>query len=278
MEYLKDGDKGKGQTTDTETSGSILSVKNVSDFSAPEIRRDTSFEVPQKKSKKLLAASYMITGFLSDNEPLKWSMREKSLSVLSHISEIGNVSLSEEVTLARKIMSDIESLRTFLKVAQIAGFISEMNAAILDQEYGVLASLIEHGSRKEGFVFSDEFFAEHDKGQIKDTPKNTQSFTPKTKENLHQTSSKIVSDSSSKTNEPDQPEEQNSTPKQAEKTSRREIILQLVKDNTEVSIKDIVTRFSDCGEKTIQRELAALVQTGVLKKTGDRRWSKYSLA
>ena len=60
--------------------------------------------------------------------------------------------------------------------------------------------------------------------------------------------------------------------------SRRTRILKLIKDNREVAIKDIVAYFPDVSEKTIQRELVYLSDSGVLKKTGERRWSRYSLA
>ena len=60
--------------------------------------------------------------------------------------------------------------------------------------------------------------------------------------------------------------------------SRRVRILKLIKDNREVMIKDIVKHFPDLSEKTIQRELLSFVESGVLKKLGERRWSRYSLA
>ncbi|OIP64421.1 hypothetical protein AUK15_03290 [Candidatus Nomurabacteria bacterium CG2_30_43_9] len=62
------------------------------------------------------------------------------------------------------------------------------------------------------------------------------------------------------------------------KESRRARILKLVKDNREVTIKDIATHFADLSEKTIQREIVSLVENGVLKKFGERRWSRYALA
>ncbi|OHA79686.1 MAG: hypothetical protein A2747_00035 [Candidatus Yonathbacteria bacterium RIFCSPHIGHO2_01_FULL_44_41] len=61
------------------------------------------------------------------------------------------------------------------------------------------------------------------------------------------------------------------------KESRRARILKLIKDNREVTIKDITTHFPDLSEKTIQRELVLLTETGVLKKLGERRWSRYAL-
>lgn len=60
--------------------------------------------------------------------------------------------------------------------------------------------------------------------------------------------------------------------------SRRVRILKLIKDNREVMIKDIVKHFPDLSEKTIQRELVSFVESGVLKKSGERRWSRYALA
>lgn len=52
-------------------------------------------------------------------------------------------------------------------------------------------------------------------------------------------------------------------------------ILELVNKNKGVSIKDISREVRDCSEKTIQRELAALVGQGLVRKVGERRWSQY---
>ncbi len=58
-------------------------------------------------------------------------------------------------------------------------------------------------------------------------------------------------------------------------TKRRENILALIQEKGRVSIKDISVRIKNCSEKTIQRELSALIREGVLKKEGERRWSTY---
>ncbi len=62
------------------------------------------------------------------------------------------------------------------------------------------------------------------------------------------------------------------------RTARSTRILKLVKDNHEVSIKDIANHFPELSEKTIQRELVSFTESGVLKKSGERRWSRYSIA
>lgn len=58
---------------------------------------------------------------------------------------------------------------------------------------------------------------------------------------------------------------------------RREGILSIIRDKRTASIKDISTLIRGVSEKTIQRELAALVAQGTLRKQGERRWSTYSL-
>ena len=59
------------------------------------------------------------------------------------------------------------------------------------------------------------------------------------------------------------------------KQDRTAKILSLIKDKKDLSIKDISTAFTDCSEKTIQRELNSLVSKGQIKKTGAKRWSRY---
>jgi hypothetical protein len=65
------------------------------------------------------------------------------------------------------------------------------------------------------------------------------------------------------------------------KTKRKDIILNFIKDKGVVTIKDICKikdkSIVSCSEKTIQRELMSLIKEGVIKREGDKRWTKYSL-
>ena len=62
------------------------------------------------------------------------------------------------------------------------------------------------------------------------------------------------------------------------KDSRRSLIVSFLKGKDWTSIKDITEAIDGCSAKTIQRELSDLVHQGVLKKKGDRRWSRYLLS
>jgi DNA-binding transcriptional ArsR family regulator len=61
------------------------------------------------------------------------------------------------------------------------------------------------------------------------------------------------------------------------KPGRREAVLSVIRSKGPSYIKDISTVIRDVSEKTIQRELSALVAEGILEKKGDRRWTTYSL-
>lgn len=62
-------------------------------------------------------------------------------------------------------------------------------------------------------------------------------------------------------------------------SERASLILAYLKTaHKKASIKDIARVVPGYSEKTIQRELAALIEQGLIKKEGERRWSLYTLA
>lgn len=78
-------------------------------------------------------------------------------------------------------------------------------------------------------------------------------------------------DSSAKSSQPF------STSFQMRKQSRRDQILAVFVRGVDVSIKDIATRIRGCSEKTIQRELNALLSDNLIERIGEKRWSRYIL-
>lgn len=66
--------------------------------------------------------------------------------------------------------------------------------------------------------------------------------------------------------------------RQIKDTGRRESIAAVLKEKGSSYIKDISTVIRNVSEKTIQRELQAMVADGILTKEGERRWTRYSLA
>jgi len=63
----------------------------------------------------------------------------------------------------------------------------------------------------------------------------------------------------------------------AERSSRKETIMAVLKEKGPSYIKDISTVIRDVSEKTIQRELQNLVSDGRVERSGERRWTTYAL-
>lgn len=61
-------------------------------------------------------------------------------------------------------------------------------------------------------------------------------------------------------------------------SERKSSIFDIIKQNKGVSIKFISSIVRDCSEKTIQRELAILIDEGLVIREGERRWSIYKPA
>lgn len=62
------------------------------------------------------------------------------------------------------------------------------------------------------------------------------------------------------------------------KTSRQSAILSVLATKGPSYIKDISLVVREVSEKTIQRELALLVEEGTVERSGERRWTTYALA
>lgn len=58
---------------------------------------------------------------------------------------------------------------------------------------------------------------------------------------------------------------------------RRQRIITVLEAKGDATIKDISEIITDCSEKTIQRELNSMIEDNLVKRQGERRWSKYSI-
>lgn len=67
------------------------------------------------------------------------------------------------------------------------------------------------------------------------------------------------------------------TPSASMSIDRRTRIATILEAKGESTIKDISEIITDVSEKTIQRELNAMIEEGQVQRQGERRWSKYSL-
>ena len=260
-----------------------------------------------KKSDRLATALYLVTSFLSDTEPMKARLRTLSLDLVSSAANVRYGSVREtEAHVLENIRANISETLSLLELSFIAGIISEMNFSILKREYTTLRDKIEikKASRESrtdtilGESFFGSSFTEESDAQSrvvtprverpsfeKDYPQAPASFSKGHVEVRTPEISKPTQPAVSEIKDKPQSTEKkvsSATPQpqtlDVARESRRTRVLKLIKDKREVTIKDITNHFPELSEKTIQRELIALADSGILKKTGERRWSRYTLA
>lgn len=292
--YMGQNEETKGRPM--PVAGTVNVLKKRDDLES--IDREVPYSLLCKKAEKLSAAVYLVSGFLSDNEPMKWQMRECGLRILSDISSLGNGVVSDGMRQSKNLKVEIEKLVSLIEVSVMAGFVSDMNATILKEEYRSLWGTMSRnkiGDPQGRYIFAREFFSGTGAVRSKEEENISQGDSPKGHDkDIGRASERGAADvpelvraavdgiaRKEKSEEENiRPTDGNGAEKSSANPSRREIILQLIRgrgDRGEVSIKDIVSHVPGCGEKTVQRELGALVAEGILQKTGDRRWSRYSL-
>jgi len=163
------------------------------------------------------------------------------------------------------VLIKVNHLLSFLEVSLSANFVSEMNLVLLKKEYLALRQSLE------------QKVAENNVEQLLELPALE---TLSTDKNRHLTFPlrQELDSGAKKLPEYLKLNRLPHTSRDLAKDSRRSIILDFLRGKDWTSIKDINEAVEGCSAKTIQRELADLVQKGVLKKKGDRRWSRYLLA
>ncbi len=253
--------------------------------------KDTHFSISYTKTNKLITALYMVTDIVDKEEPLRSKLRTLGADIISDMH-------SHFTTTRLNLVVKIQEVLSFLDIASAINMISEMNCSILKKEFLELKQSIEESMQvSQGFsgqanlleFFKDENLVVELPSGSSTTKLNSkgQSIGHKGHKGHHtrlgvQKGSTLMKALSgvgmSNMNNFD-----------TLKQERRSEIMEIIKANggnatiTDIKIKvqslpaDRQGALISCSEKTIQRELISMVKDNVLQKTGDKRWSRYSL-
>jgi len=204
-----------------------------------------------KKAERLAKAIHLIAPAFSESVSLKNRIGAIAVSL---VDSAILPSSSARTELSRELLS----LSSILSIARTSGLLSQMNTEIITREAHLL--LQEIAGYEEPRLFLE------DVPTLSNIAKTALSREPNKKESSvqtkHQHAGTIKDISDSRTHIKD----------------RRETIMSVIKNKQKASIKDISTLIRGVSEKTIQRELSALIDAGMVLKEGERRWSTYSLA
>jgi hypothetical protein len=236
----------------------------------------------------------MVTDIIDKDEPLRNKLRTSGTGVISDINSAPS-----------RACSKISEIMSFLDIASAMNIISEMNCSILRKEFTELDQSIKESEYNPAAInkkidLTDFFAGSESENSHPSLLKNSNRSETVFPLNRHSkrvgvqkgsTLMKALSDTafgvSHRANGHLSGENFDALKKQ-----RREDIVNIIKIiGGNATIKDIKDKakslpqntglpsqagvLATCSEKTLQRELVSMVKNGVLKKTGEKRWSRY---
>lgn len=228
-----------------------------------------------KKTEKITAALYLISGLLKDEEPIKWELRDKGIDLVSSSFSASSSQPGDKNAVIQSIFTASLETLSLLNVAKVSNLISDMNYKLLVREIDNVVALLRdrlvESAESAGYILSESFFKTPD---LYTSGFRLGSKSPNQNEVLRAKGQSYSSSDSSVSNTGSNKGQHNTNDK---KLQRQEIIISTLKSQSNLTIKDFAKVIKDCSEKTIQRELIDLVNRGIIKKDGERRWSRYSL-
>lgn len=209
------------------------------------------------KTERLASAVYLITGFFADQEPLKWRLRSLVSDLVVRSMVLKDNFSTDRSRISLEIRQISLEISTLFSLAKNAGLVSEMNNDLVQREFKKYSDTVTlpQGMRereRKVELMLDEAQEKGEKGEITDIFIEERTYHQD--KQLREFGAVAV-----------------------KKNTRRSVIIGLLKRKKEIIIRDVSSLIHGCSEKTIQRELLAMVRNGILKKEGEKRWSRYSL-
>ncbi|MEZ4102954.1 MAG: hypothetical protein R3B55_00010 [Candidatus Paceibacterota bacterium] len=251
-----------------------------------------------KKTEKISTALYMVTDLIDSSDPIKQRIRQCSIDLISETRAMSHAFSGDVYFMIARSISKSWEIVSLLEVSSSVGFISDMNARILKSVLIELISSLRDKQKRESFSkiedlkigesFADQISLSKSLFDVKKEDLFEDKILEPRKINIKDTEMSLKNSRSTERAKTDNLEEKKEAPKKisSEKpestnkpkpSERRSKILDIVKEKGEVVVGDILSSFPGISSKTIQRELTSLVEEDVLKRMGEKRWSKYSL-
>ena len=214
--------------------------------------------------QKLTSALYRVTDLLSDKEPLKWTLRDKALSLYDDLVSVKNT--KDKDGLLDNSLKSFAQIVASLELVSAGVCVSNLNFEILKREYLFLKNFIE--GKKTDIAYDSKILLELS------SLEKIENWTSKGKPNFPsgQGQSTFERLSASK----NLPEKSQIIVQEIDPQTRKGKILNFLKNGPAKSVNEIAVIFNgETSEKSIQRDLLDLVKIGKISAIGDKRWRKY---
>jgi hypothetical protein len=176
---------------------------------------------------------------------------------------------------AHDLRSYVRQLISCVRLLAISGYISFQNAETVSEALDALASFLNASQRsslsESNPISRDDLLDVRDTIRSRKSDRRMSEKDPESDNMIKDTGRSISL--SGQSNALDEGGLQNNN----RESSRARAIIEILRVNGELGIRDVASNLPEYSEKMIQRELAELTTKGIVKKTGLKRWSRYAL-
>jgi DNA-binding transcriptional ArsR family regulator len=261
----------KGQNKDTNSLRTQDHRAHFDDFVLDKVIFSNIFEKDirrvyiYKKAERLAKAIHLVAPAFRNSLELRYRMERIAVGLI-------DAAILPPTSAKDGLSRELLALSSVLSIARTSGLLSSMNAELIGREAHVL--LQEVASYEEPRLFLDE--APTLAALAKDLITERVSAPRPQGGEVTSHAAAVSHTKTSETYKTERPIYKGQI--SDTKNDRKEAILSVLRAKGSSYIKDISTVIRDVSEKTIQRELQALIDEGSVKKEGERRWTTYSLA
>ncbi len=208
-----------------------------------------------RRAERISAATFLATNHIPATEQLRSQTREASIRLLQDSLNVRNELRAPSSAQASDLRASARYLISLVRMLAIAGYVSVQNAGVLIEaidELGAFLASAQQSSLADSVSFSKSDLVDIQSTSIKDVVKDTRNVKDKAD----------MSDTMSPTHSSD---------------VRKQNVLDVLRSSGEVGIADIAASLPEYSTKMIQRDLVELITAGKVKRSGDKRWSRYSV-
>ena len=213
----------------------------------------------EDRARRAVAGLYRVTDMFSDNEPMKWKLRNDAVELVDSIITISQ----EEQFFSENFRYPLliaDRLISKIGIVSAGGYISKINFQVLEKEYADISDIIfnKMSDIDKGQNILSDIYIRQNKRHIKDT-------------NDVKIEKGLVLEKEKKESKKNQDEPSSTSERQKRITS-------VFVGKGWLHVTEVANL---CGggasTKTIQRDLGSLMQSGVVQSKGERRWRTYAL-
>lgn len=271
---MKDTRSTNGQNMDSSSNKSLRQASDISNFVLDKAIFSSVFEKDirrvylYKKAERLAKAIHLVGPAFTNSVSLKDRLDRISIGLVD--AAILPPHASREA-LSRELLA----LSSILSIARTGGMLSAMNADLIVREAHQL--LQEIAGYEEPRLLLEEV------PSLAALAKSVQVAPHTNTQRLHSVArvtydTSLVGPETGKGQSKGQISDTRIGAGETKGNShRRDAVLSVLRSKGASYIKDISTVIRDVSEKTIQRELSALVAEGMVSRKGDRRWTTYEI-